>query len=180
VDAISIDRGTSWIGINQNRINGWVEQLLRCDGLKEIVSCVDAEVQHEVKILDSRLDLCILRGTSRTYIEIKTPIHDFLLTPQSRFTKPASKDYFARGIRHFHTLGELAAEGHRSIVILCFMYDACPFVPPNDSSGNAEVFETVRIAEKNGMESWQVNFTLTPDSFSVKRIQRLSLCKRAS
>ncbi|MDR3316786.1 MAG: DNA/RNA nuclease SfsA [Puniceicoccales bacterium] len=174
VEAISLDGKKSWIGINQNRINGWMEQFLRTNAVPKIISCSGAEIFHEVRVGDSRLDLCVVSGGKKTFLEIKTPTHDFLLTPESHFTPPSSKEYFSRGIRHFQTLAQLALEGHRCLVLICFMYDAAEFNPPQQSSINSKVTEVVAWARSCGVENWQINLKITPSSLIIERYLRLS------
>ena len=174
VEGISFDGGATWIGINQNRINGWMEKLLAENALTKMVSCNGAKIIHEVRVGDSRIDLCVCHGDSRTYIEVKTPMRDLLLGKGMNFQKPSSKDYFARGIKHFGELAKLAMAGNRTIVAMCCMYDAKEFNPPK-SEWSKRIREAVDRAADCGVESWQINLKLDPDSIAVDSVRRLPL-----
>jgi DNA-binding sugar fermentation-stimulating protein len=173
VEAISLDRGHSWIGINQNRINGWVEELLRADALKEMLPCGGAEILHEVREGSSRLDLCIRRGEQRTYLELKTPMRDLFLNSGTNLSRPPDPNYFERGIKHFYELARLAGEGNRTIVAVCFMYDAQDFHPQEQSEWNRNIREAVDYSRRQGVESWQINLKITDRRLSVRRLLRL-------
>jgi DNA-binding sugar fermentation-stimulating protein len=173
VEALSLDGGESWIGINQNRINGWMETLLRANAIPSFISCADATITHEVTIGDSRLDLHIQTADSSIFLELKTPIHGFILTPTSEFTRPATQAFFDRLIRHYGTLSQLARQGHRTIVALCFMYDAAPFTPPPRNDWNRRIFDTIAEARKAGVENYQINFSITPTELRITKLESL-------
>ncbi|MDR1433497.1 MAG: DNA/RNA nuclease SfsA [Puniceicoccales bacterium] len=167
VEAISLDGGQNWIGINQNRINGWVEKLLQKNALPAMVDSGGCAIRHEVRVDDSRIDLVIEGGDRRTFLEIKTPTRDLLLAPGDTFTRPPSQAYFDRGLRHFKTLAKLAQGGDRTIVALCFMYDAQPFVPVARDKWNAKIIDTIAEANASGVENWQINLKITPTALCV-------------
>jgi DNA-binding sugar fermentation-stimulating protein len=169
VEAISLDHGTNWIGINQNRINGWVEQLLRENALRPMIDSDGCKIRHEVNVEDSRIDLVIETEGKCTFLELKTPTHDLLLSPGDNFTRPQSPNYFDRGLRHFRTLARLAQAGHRTIVALCFMYNAQTFSPPERMDWNAKIIDTIVDACASGVENWQINLKITPNLLEVVR-----------
>jgi sugar fermentation stimulation protein A len=174
VEAISLNGGSDWIGINQNRINGWIERFLRKNALPHMIDCVESCVRREVKVGDSRLDLVVEGEERRTFLELKTPTRDLLLFPGARFTRPPSASYFDRGLRHFRALAELAKLGHRTIVALCFMYDAQLFTSPVRDRWNAKIIDTISEANACGVENWQINLKISPLSLKV------TLCTRYS
>jgi sugar fermentation stimulation protein A len=169
VEAISVDGGQNWIGINQNRVNGWVEQFLRLNALATMVDCTGGTIHHEVRVYDSRIDLMIEREgeTARTFLELKTPINDLLLSAGDTFTRPRTDSYFDRGLRHFQTLARMAEEGNRSICALCFMYNAQPFSSPPRDRWNARIMDIIGDANARGVENWQINLTITSDHLNV-------------
>jgi sugar fermentation stimulation protein A len=176
VEAISLNGGKSWIGIDQNRINTWVEELLRTNTLAEVLPCNGATVRHEVKIGGSRIDLAVEKDGMITYVEVKTPTHHIFLPGTDPYQyHPSSSQFFERLIRHFNTLANLAASGHRTIVLLCFMYDAPPFVRPPRDRWNAQTIDTINHSLLAGVENWQVNFAITPRSLRVLRMMRLDM-----
>ncbi|MDR2776433.1 MAG: DNA/RNA nuclease SfsA [Puniceicoccales bacterium] len=172
VEAISLNHGKNWIGINQNRINGWVESLLRQNALSAMINTEGCSICHEIRVGESRIDIMVDNGGTFTFLELKTPIHDLLLSSGDTFSRPSSESYFDRGLRHFKTLAKLAKEGHRAIVALCFMYDAVPFDPPKRDKWNAKIIDTIGEATANGVETWQINLKISQHSLAV------SLCMR--
>ncbi|MDR1590763.1 MAG: DNA/RNA nuclease SfsA [Puniceicoccales bacterium] len=173
VEAISLNSGTDWIGINQNRINGWIEYLLRKNAFPEMVDTEGCFVRHEVKIDDSRIDLVVENGGKCTFLELKTPIHDLLLLPGDRFSRPSSSTFFDRGLRHFQTLARLSQAGHRAIVALCFIYDAVPFSSPERNKWNAKIVDIIGEANALGVENWQFNLKISPSALGVVSYKKL-------
>ncbi|MDR1413666.1 MAG: DNA/RNA nuclease SfsA [Puniceicoccales bacterium] len=169
VEAISLNGGQDWIGINQTRINGWIESLLQKNALAAMVNSDGCQIHREVKIDDSRIDLVIENNGNRTFLELKTPTRDLLLSPDAHFTKPPSQTYFDRGLRHFKTLAKLSQAGHRTIVALCFMYDAPAFTAPVRNKWNAKIIDTIRDANQLGVENWQINLKISPTSLQITR-----------
>jgi sugar fermentation stimulation protein A len=180
VEAISLNCGTDWIGINQNRINGWVECLLRKNAFPEMIDTAGCSVHHEVKIDDSRIDLVVENGEKCTFLELKTPIHDLLLLPGDHFSRPPSSTFFDRGLRHFQTLARLAQAGHRTIVALCFMYDAIPFSTPERNKWNAKIVDIVAEANALGVENWQLNLKISPSALGVVSYKKRALTQLES
>jgi sugar fermentation stimulation protein A len=169
VEAISLNGGEDWIGINQTRINGWVEILLRADALPMLIPCAGASVEHEVRVEHSRLDFRIRSGEKVTYLELKTPTRDFFLGGERHFTRPSSQAFFDRLVRHHEDLAELARRGNRTIVAVCFMYDAAPFPYRSfpRTEWNGRIHDALQMAQKAGVESYQINFKITPSELRV-------------
>ncbi|MDR2812331.1 MAG: DNA/RNA nuclease SfsA [Puniceicoccales bacterium] len=167
VEAISLNHGADWIGINQNRINGWVEYFLQKNVFPDMIDTAGCSVEHEIKIGDSRIDLVVKNGEKCTFLELKTPIHDLLLFPGDHFSRPSSSTFFDRGLRHFQTLAHLAQSGYRAIVALCFMYDAIPFSTPDRDKWNAKIIDIIGEANALGVENWQLNLKISPSALDV-------------
>jgi sugar fermentation stimulation protein A len=172
VEAISLNRGIEWIGINQNRINGWIGYLLGKNAFPDMINTEGCFVQREVKIDDSRIDLVVSNGEKCTFLELKTPIHDLLLLPGDHFSRPPSSTFFDRGLRHFQALARLAQTGHRAIVALCFMYDAVPFSVPERNKWNAKIIDIIGEANALGVENWQLNLKISPSALEVVSYQK--------
>ena len=162
VEAISVDtagaRTRRWIGINQNAANRFVEAALTHQMLVDMVF-VDT-LQREKVLGASRLDFLV---NSHIYIEVKTPL-DNLQVPlgahvQTRPYPPlAATD---RLVRHIGELGDSLAAQQRAILLLCFLYDNPGFVVQASRHADA-VKASVDKAIGQGVELWQVNFTLNP------------------
>jgi hypothetical protein len=88
VEAISLNHGIDCIGMNQNRINGWIECLLQKNAFPDMINTEGCSVHREIKIDDSPIDLVVKKGEQCTFLELKTPIHDLLLSPGDHFRGP--------------------------------------------------------------------------------------------
>ncbi|MDR3317374.1 MAG: DNA/RNA nuclease SfsA [Puniceicoccales bacterium] len=178
VEAISLNQGIDWIGINQNHINGWLEIFLQNNVLPNMINTEGCCVRHEIKIDDSRIDLVIENGERCTFLELKTPIHDLLLSPGDHFSRPPSSTFFDRGLRHFQTLSRLAQMGHRAIVATCFMYDAIPFPQTTRNKWNARIIDIIGEAVANGVENWQLIFKISPNSLKVVSYSQINTMQK--
>jgi DNA-binding sugar fermentation-stimulating protein len=174
VEALSLDGGKSWLGINQNRINGWIEALLRMDAIPSLVPCAQATITREVTVGNSRLDLHIQTAETSIFLELKTPMHNFVASDRTQSSQPSSPAFFARLIRHYETLTELVHQGHRAMVALCFMYDAPIFMPPPRDEWNCATFETIARAREAGVENYQINLSIAPTRLRITRVQNLA------
>jgi sugar fermentation stimulation protein A len=174
VEALSINGGKDWIGINQNRINGWMESLLKQNALPLMIDSNGCTVRHEIQVDDSRIDIVVEGEKGKTFLELKTPMRDLLLQPNDRFTRPPSQSYFDRGLKHFKTLAKLAQSGHRTMVAMCFMYDAPLFLSPVRDKWNAKIIDTIAEANEAGVENWQINLRINRHSL------RVTLCRSRS
>ena len=169
VEAISFDppgrRRKSWVGINQNAANRYVEFFLRAGRMPEIAA---GEVRREVRLGSSRIDFLV--GT--TYLEVKTPlivlpmVKGLEKAPHSRF------DSFDRLIRHMGELGSALGEGRRAVILMCYLYDAAPFKAPPEDRYNARILAAARRAAELGVERWQANFRVGPRGVGLLRYFR--------
>jgi DNA-binding sugar fermentation-stimulating protein len=137
-----------------------------------MIDSAGCRVRHEVNVEDSRIDLVVENGEKITFLELKTPTRDLLLSPDDRFTRPPSQSYFDRGLRHFKTLANLAQAGHRAIVALCFMYNAPAFLPPERSVWNAKIIDAIAEANARGVENWQINLEITPTHLRITHCRK--------
>ncbi|NOZ81017.1 MAG: DNA/RNA nuclease SfsA [DPANN group archaeon] len=174
VEAISLDapekKRKSWIGINQGKVNAYVEHFLRTGQLDGMIK-KGATVERERKLGDSRIDFRI----GRHYLEVKMPLIT-LPTGGPALRKPGSRfDSFDRLIRHFHDLGRSLHGDSRALVILCYAYDARPFQPPPLDRTNSRIIRAAREASRKGVENWQINMRVTPKGVRLLKCFPLDL-----
>lgn len=81
VEAISLDDGLTYVGINQTKSNHYVEYFLQDDAVKDILQ-VEDEVKREKKLGDSRIDF----KAGDYYIEVKTMVADYYCKASPRLT----------------------------------------------------------------------------------------------
>ena len=63
--------------------------------------------------------------------------------------------------KHLLQLSNLSLKGFRVILLLCFLYNAPLFLPPNSNRYHT-IFKIVHNALQNGLKIWQANFQMTP------------------
>lgn len=166
VEAISLDAaGDSWIGINQNAANRYVEFFLKSGALRRIS---EGEVKREVRLGKSRIDFLV----GHAYIEVKTPL---ITLPGGAYVKRVRRskfDSFDRLIKHMGELRRSLSSGKRAVIALCYLYDAKPFRPPLRDRTNSRILAAARRAEEAGVERWQVNMKVDQHGVSLTRYFR--------
>ncbi|MEI6101196.1 MAG: DNA/RNA nuclease SfsA [Eubacteriales bacterium] len=168
VEAISLDKpdepNKSWIGINQNAANRYVEHYLRTGQLSEIAEHGET-VRREQKLGSSKLDFLV----GNTYIEVKTPLTHLQVEIKDHIkTKPSGEfNSFERFVRHINELAESLKQNERAVLLNCFIYNNPRFKPPGDGKHSGYIKEQVQTSVQKGIEIWQVNLMITPTEVSL-------------
>jgi len=166
VEAISLDKpgkkNKSWIGINQNKANNYVEFFLKANKLGRMVKHGE-RVLRERKLGNSRIDFAI----GNEYIEVKTPLMWLPSRKNLKETTHSKFNSFDRLIKHFSDLSGNLKKGARAIVLMCYMYNAEPFKPPKIDASNIKIQKAAKRAEKQGVENWQVNLKIDKNGVSL-------------
>jgi sugar fermentation stimulation protein A len=166
VEAISTSpSGGDWIGINQTAANRYFEFFLKEKALSRLAR---GKVQREVRLGTSRIDFLV----GDAYVEVKTPLITLPAGDAVPRMRPSKFDSFDRLIKHMGELKDSLAAGKRAKIVLCYLYDAKPFVPPPPDGTNSEILAAARAAEEAGVERWQVNLKLTEEGVSLIRYFR--------
>jgi sugar fermentation stimulation protein A len=155
VEAISIDDGKSWIGINQNAVNRYVEHFFRVGLLDKIVPN-GHKILREQKIGNSKLDFKI----ENTYVELKTPLMYVPWEVSKIPIQERSASYFERFIKHMNDLRNSLKEQENPTMITCFIYDAPMFQIPKPTEKNKNIRDVVLNAVKSGVKIWQLNLNI--------------------
>ena len=159
VEAISLDDGLTYSGINQTKSNRYVEYFLQDDEVKKILQIED-EVKREKKLGDSRIDF----KTGDCYIEVKTMVADYYCKASPRLTALMREQNpsIDRMQKHVRTLtNEIKTNNSRAAIINVFQYDAPTFQPPVDEPIYAEFVEDLKIAKAAGLRQYQMNIRIT-------------------
>ncbi len=170
VEAVSLNRpedsDKTWIGINQNAANRYVEHFLRNGGFTEMVG-IGNEVQREKFLGDSKLDFLV----GNTYLEVKTPLQhlqvDIPAWVKTKKVTPFSST--GRMQRHISELAASLQEHERAILLVVFVYDNPGFQIIERSTNYDEVKATVEASVARGVETWQANFEITPTGVDLKK-----------
>jgi sugar fermentation stimulation protein A len=176
VEAISLDppdkKKKHWIGINQGKANAYVEFFLG-EGLMPRLFGPVASLKREVKLGDSRLDFLV---NDKDYLEVKTPLKDIPCEGHPSYKKSTSKfTSFERLVKHFCDISGAIKNGSRAIVLICYMYDAPPFIVPVPDVQEWAIVEAARKATAGGVEHWQVNLELDGEGVGLTRYFQLKL-----
>lgn len=159
VEAISLDDGLTYAGINQTKSNRYVEYFLQDDAVKTILQITD-EVKREKKLGDSRIDF----KAGDCYIEVKTMVADYYSKASTRLTALMKEQHpsIERMQKHVRTLtSEIKANNSRAAIITVFQYDAPTFEPPVNDPVYAEFVEDLKLAKAAGLRQYQMNIRIT-------------------
>ena len=159
VEAISLDDGLTYAGINQTKSNHYVEHFLQDDTVKNILQVKD-EVKREKKLGNSRIDF----KAGDCYIEVKTMVADYYCKASPRLTALMKEQQpsIERMQKHVRTLtNEIKANDSRAAIITVFQYDAPAFEPPVDEPVYAEFVEDLKQAKVAGLRQFQMNIRIT-------------------
>jgi sugar fermentation stimulation protein A len=166
VEAISTSPDSEeWVGINQTAANRYFEFFLREGALGRMAR---GEVKREVKLGKSRIDFLV----GNAYVEVKTPLITLPAGPGVARVRRSRFDSFDRLIKHMDELKGSLTAGKRAKIVLCYLYDAKPFVPPPLDGTNARILAAARAAEEAGVERWQVNLRVSRAGVSLLRYFR--------
>lgn len=176
VEAVSLNRPEdeekSWIGINQNAANRYVEHYLRNGGFQGMIG-LETHVEREKFLGHSKLDFLV--GT--TFIEVKSPLQQLQL-PIPAYVKRKKYQPFGatdRFVRHITELAEHLSEGQRAILLTNFIYDNPGFKVIKPSVHADEVRAAVARAQTLGVEFWQSNFRITPEGVYLEKYMRIEV-----
>ena len=176
VEALSLarteDENKSWIGINQNAANRYVEHYLVNGGYADMVG-LGNEVRREQFLGSSKLDFLV----GDTYLEVKTPLQSLqVVVPEWVKTKKetpfSSTDRF---VRHITELANSLQSHRRAILLTNFIYDNPGFQVIDRSTHYEEIKATVDAAQEKGVEIWQSNFRLTPERVTLDKYFRIKV-----
>jgi len=171
VEAISFDPlgagAKKWVGINQNAANRYVEFFLERGSFGRIAK---GKVQREVKLGRSRIDFLV----GHTYIEVKTPLIT-LPTGSAEKTTMSRFNSFDRLIKHMGELSAALKQGNRAVILMCYLYDATPFIPPARTRHNARILDASKAARRAGVDRWQANFEISSDGVGLMKYFRNDL-----
>jgi sugar fermentation stimulation protein A len=163
VEAISLDlhseNNKSWIGINQNAANRYVEHFLKTGQLSAMVDN-GITVKREKKLGDSKLDFLV----GNTYIEVKTPLMSLQVEMKDHIdTKKVSEfNSFERFIKHINELSGSLQQNERAILLTCFIYDNPGYKVTNRGKYSDYIENEVQACISRGIEIWQINLEISP------------------
>ena len=168
VEAISLDLPTennkSWIGINQNAANRYVEHFLKTGQLSAMVKKGE-NAKREQQLGDSKLDFLV----GNTYIEVKTPLINLQVDIKEHIATKKVSEFtsFERFIKHISELAGSLEQNERAILLNCFIYENPGYKVPSKNKYSDFIREEVQRCIKRGIEIWQINFKITPTEVTL-------------
>ncbi len=164
VEAVSLDlpesNEKSWIGINQNAANRYVENAIVKGLFSDMIGGNELVLREQV-LGNSKLDFLV----GDTYVEVKTPLLSIQLPyPEHIKTKSAGKfSSTERFIKHINELAGSLSGHQRAILLVCFIYDNPGFKVEVRSTNSDFVENEVQKCILKGIEIWQVNFSISKE-----------------
>lgn len=159
VEAISLDNGHTYMGINQTASNHYVHQFLQDEDVQSVLS-INGPVAREKKLGNSRIDFKV----NDTYIEVKTMVAEYYgkASKQLRALMKPQEPSVERMQKHIRELTrEVDAHKSKAIMLTVFQYDAPKFEPPVDNPKYAEFVEDLKIARASGVRQVRMNLRVT-------------------
>lgn len=159
VEAISLDNGHTYMGINQISSNHYVYQFLQDEDVQSVLS-INGPVAREKKLGNSRIDFKV----NDTYIEVKTMVAEYYgkASKQLRALMKPQEPSVERMQKHIRALTDaVKSNNSKAIVLTVFQYDASKFEPPVDNPKYAEFVEDLKIAKASGVRQVRMNLRIT-------------------
>ena len=168
VEAISLDDGATYMGINQTASNHYVYQLLQDEDVQSVLS-INGPVAREKKLGNSRIDFKV----DNTHIEVKTMVAEYYgkASKQLKILMKPQEPSVERMQKHIRELThEVDTHKSKAIVLTVFQYDAPKFEPPVDNPKYAEFVNDLRAAKASGVRQVRMNLRITD-----KHVELLSI-----
>ena len=159
VEAISLDNGHTYMGINQTASNHYVHQFLQDEGVQCMLD-INGPVAREKKLGNSRIDFKV----NDTYIEVKTMVAEYYgkASKQLRALMKPQEPSVERMQKHIRELTrEVDAHKSKAIMLTVFQYDAPKFEPPVDNPKYAAFVNDLRAAKASGVRQVRMNLRIT-------------------
>ena len=159
VEAISLDNGRTYMGINQTASNHYVHQFLQDKNVQHTLD-IDGPVAREKKLGNSRIDFKV----DDTYIEVKTMVAEYYgkASKQLKILMKPQEPSVERMQKHIRELThEVNAHESKAIMLTVFQYDAPKFEPPVDNPKYTEFVEDLRVAKASGVRQVRMNLCVT-------------------
>ena len=159
VEAISLDNGRTYMGINQTASNHYVHQFLQDDSVQELLN-INGPVAREKKLGNSRIDFKV----DDCYLEVKTMVAEYYgkASDHLRSLMKPQEPSIERMQKHIRTLTDaVKSNNSKAIVLTVFQYDALTFEPPVDNPKYAEFVNDLRAAKASGVRQVRMNLRIT-------------------
>ena len=168
VEAISLDNGHTYMGINQTASNHYVHQFLQDKNVQSVLN-INGPVAREKKLGNSRIDFKV----NDTYIEVKTMVAEYYgkASKQLKALMKPQEPSVERMQKHIRELThEVQNHETKAIMLTVFQYDAPKFEPPVDNPKYKAFINDLKIAKASGVRQVRMNLRITD-----KHVELLSI-----
>lgn len=158
VEAISLDNGHTYMGINQTASNHYVHQFLQDEDVQSVLS-INGPVAREKKLGNSRIDFKV----NDTYIEVKTMVAEYYgkASKHLKILMKPQEPSIERMQKHIRELiNAVNAHKSKAIMLTVFQYDAPKFEPPVDNPKYAAFVNDLRAAKASGVRQFRMNLRI--------------------
>jgi sugar fermentation stimulation protein A len=155
-----VDVGTSLVGVNTSLTNRLAEEAIRGGVLEGVRD--PTEIRREVPIGDSRIDLLLLDGDRRCYIEVKN------VTLWDKGTALFPDAVTTRGTKHLRELHRIVGQGHRAVICFVVQREDCTVFAPADRI-DPVYGETLREVTKKGVEILVCQARVRPEEIRIDK-----------
>ena len=159
VEAISLDNGHTYMGINQTASNRYVHQFLQDEDVQSVLS-INGPVAREKKLGNSRIDFKV----NDTYIEVKTMVAEYYgkASKHLKILMKPQEPSVERMQKHIRTLTDaIKSNNSKAIMLTVFQYDAPKFEPPVHNPKYKDFVEDLKIAKASGVRQFRMNLRVT-------------------
>ncbi len=173
VEAISLDDGLTYMGINQTKSNRYVEEFLKDEEVARKLQISDS-IKREKRLGNSRIDFRV----DDCYIEVKTMVAEYYCEPAEHLKSLMRQPHpsVERMQKHVNELAnELRTHNSRAAVVTVFQYDAPIFEPPVDDPVYSDFVEDLKSAKEAGLKQYQMNIIMTEECAELVRFQELDI-----
>lgn len=173
VEAISLDDGLTYMGINQTKSNRYVEEFLKNEEVAGKLQISDS-IKREKKLGNSRIDFKV----DDCYIEVKTMVAEYYCeaSPDIEELMQQTHPSVERMQKHVNELAnELRFHNSRAGIITVFQYDAPIFEPPVDDPVYEDFVKDLKLAKDAGLKQYQMNIRITEEYAELVKFEEIEV-----
>ncbi|AEW45336.1 sugar fermentation stimulation protein [Mycoplasma haemocanis str. Illinois] len=170
VEALSFnkveDSYKSWIGINQNAINRYVEYYLSHGAFEDMVGELST-VMREQTLGNAKIDFRV----GDVFIEVKMPlwridmeVPDYISTHDNGIFNSHE-----RLLKHLNAFSSFLKGNQKAILLFCYMYDHSGVRINRKNPRYRKIKRMLERGTIGGMEQWQANFKITERGVRLTR-----------
>jgi len=152
---------TQWAGINQVKINEFVEFFLKNGSLQKISGNNLSSIKREVKIGNSKFDFLI----ENRILETKLFLNN--LSSDNSIKIDLSKQSYKRFSQQYYDLIMANNQGYTSNILFCYLYKTKKMVSPILSYYPKILTDIVKDAISKNVKHWQLNFKISKNQIKL-------------